>query len=71
MSEKYYPVVDYTHCLLTRPMKVFKYKKLACKSEKMAGVLAKILAMYHDYFACWDKELGIRYGVGKCQKEKT
>jgi hypothetical protein len=61
---KIYPVVVYTHCLLKRPVKVFRYKKLSCKNIKIVFVFAKILAVIHDYILCYENDYGIKYGHG-------
>ncbi len=61
---KHYPVVDYTHYLLSRPVRIFRYKRLRFSSERLAVIAAKLLAVLHDYILCTEKDYGIRYGVG-------
>jgi len=60
-----YPVVTYTHCLFDRPVRIFEYKRLRCKHERTAVILAKLLAMLHDYILCYEPDYGIQYGIGR------
>lgn len=67
---RYVPVVAYTHCLLTRPVRVVHYSRLRCNSEALANFFAKVMAMVHDYFLCTSQDYGIRYGIYYEKKAK-
>jgi len=62
-DRKVYPAVWYTHCLLNRPVKSFVYKRFPFKSQRSMTIFAKIMAMFHDYIICPEKEYGIQYGT--------
>lgn len=68
---RYIPMVAYTHCLFTHPVRMILYPRLRCRNKLMARFFAKIMAMMHDYFLCPDQDYGIRYGIyyGKKAKE--
>jgi hypothetical protein len=65
---KIYPAVWYTHCLLRRPIRTFEYKWFPFKSKKCKIIFAKIMAMIHDYFICYEKDYGIKYGLVRYNK---
>jgi hypothetical protein len=60
---KVYPAVWYTHCLLRRPVKTFEYRWFPFRSRKVINIFAKVMAVLHDYFLCYEKDYGIQYGT--------
>jgi hypothetical protein len=57
------PAVSYHHCLLSRPMRIFKYPRFPFKNKTVIIIFAKFMAMIHDYILCTDDDLGIQYGI--------
>lgn len=75
MDRKIYPVITYTHCLFRSPVRVFRYRRLSCKSKKIVKIMAKIMAILHDYVLCHERDYGIKYGYGwepkSCPRSST